>query len=71
MHGLQKENMIDCVLNLRARVRSSLKAANECAVNEKSKSKKYYDLKARVVELEDDDLVFVLLPLIGKPLQAR
>ena len=43
----------------------------QCAVNEKSKSKKYYDLKVRVVEFEDGDLVLMLLPLIGKPLQAR
>ena len=48
-----------------------MKAANDCAVNEKSKSKKYYVLKERVVESEAGDLVFVLLPLFGKALQAR
>jgi len=53
------------------RVRGSLQAANACAVNEKLKSKQYYDLKSRVVEFEEGDLVLVLLPLIGKQLQAR
>jgi len=71
VHDLKKQNLIDFVLNLRERVRDSLKAVNECAVNEKAKSTKYYDLKTRVVEFEEGDLVLVLLPLIGKPLQAR
>ena len=71
VNDLNKQNLIDFVLNLRERVRDSLKAANASAVNEKLKSKQYYDLKTRVVEFEKGDLVLVLLPLIGKPLLAR
>jgi len=71
VNDLKKQNSIDFVLNLRKRVRGSLQTASACAVNEKLESKQYYDLKSRVVEFEEGDLVLVLLPLIGKPLQAR
>src|SRR6218665_1302673 len=64
VNDLKKQNFIDFVLNLRERVHGSLQAANACAVNEKLKSKQYYDLKSRVVEFEEGDLELVLLPLI-------
>lgn len=50
VHGFKKQNSIYLVFNLRDRMRDSLKAVNECAVIEKKKSKKYYDLKTRVIE---------------------
>src|SRR6218665_2975495 len=71
VNDLKKQNLIDFVLNLHERIRDSLKAANVCAVYEKLKSKQYCDLKTCVVEFEEKGLVLVLLPLLGKPLQAR
>src|ERR1043165_5306317 len=49
----------------------SVRLANENAVVAKSKSKEWCDRCAKVVDFEVGQQVLLLLPLIGKPLEAK
>ena len=48
-----------------------MKIVNENDNVLKSKSKQWYDRRAKKVVFQTGDKVLLLLPLIGKPLQAR
>ena len=67
----KSQNIIDFVLNLRERIRTSLDLANKMEEKGKAISKSFYDKKAREVSYEVGEQVLLLLPLIGKPLQAK
>src|ERR1043165_4657999 len=71
LSGVEKTNLVDFVLKLRERIRVSVRLANENAVVAKSKSKEWYDRCAKVVDFEVGQQVLLLLPLIGKPLEAK
>jgi hypothetical protein len=64
-------NLIEFVLDLRERMRVAMKLANDNALVAQSKSKEWYDKHAKAVSFEVGDQVLLLLPLIGKPLQAK
>ena len=64
-------NVIDYVLQLRDRKRSSLENVNAHEEVVKKRSKVLYDRNTKPVSYKEGELVFVLLPLIGKPLQAK
>ena len=68
--ALKKVNLIDFVLDLREKIKVSLQIVNENELMMKSKSKEWYDVNAKSVKFEKGDQV-LLLPLIGKPLQAK
>ena len=68
---LKKTNLIDFVLDLREKIKVSLQIANDNELVHKSKSKEWYDLHAKSVTFEKGEQVLLLLPLIGKPLQAK
>src|SRR6218665_3861793 len=64
-------NVIEYILFLRNRIRTSLEIVNDLDDKVKKKSKVWYDRKAREVSYDVDDQVLLLLPLVGKPLQAK
>ena len=67
----RSQNVIDYVLQLRERIRSSLDIVNENDQVTKKRSKFWYDRNAKAVSYKEGVLVLVLLPLIGKPFQAQ
>jgi transposase InsO family protein len=67
----KSQNIIDFVLDLREKIRTSLALANEMEEKGKGISKSFYDKKAREISYEVGEQVLLLLPLIGKPLQAK
>ena len=69
--NLKSTNVIDFVLNLREKIKISLATANEIESNAKKKSKIYYDRKSQQDSFNVGNQVLLLLPLRGKPLQAR
>jgi serine protease inhibitor ecotin len=71
LSGVEKTNLVDFVLELRERIRVSVRLGNENAVVAKSKSKEWYDRCAKVVDFEVGQQVLLFLPLIGKPLEAK
>jgi len=71
VQNLKSANVIDFVLNLRKKIKISLVTANEIESNAKKKSKIYYDRKSQQDSFDVGDQVLLLLPLRGKPLQAR
>jgi len=71
MNEVSGVNLIDFVLNLRERMTTAMKIANENAVVAQSKSKQWYDRHTKDVSFNVGDPVLLLLPLIGKPLQAK
>lgn len=68
---MSKSNLIDFVLDLRERIRHSVHMVNDNELIAKAKSKAWYDKHARNVMFQEGDKVLLLLPLIGKPLQAK
>src|SRR6218665_1755611 len=64
-------NIIDVVLSLRDRIRTSVEIANEMEEKSKKKGNCWYDKKARDVNYEVGEQVLLLLSLIGKLLQAK
>lgn len=68
---VKSANAIDFILNLRYRIRISLEVVNEMEEKVKKKSKVWYDRKAREVSCDVGDQFLLLLPLVGKPLQAK
>jgi len=64
-------NVIEYILSLRDRIRNSLEIVNDLEEKVKKKSKVWYDRKAREVSYDVGDQVLLLLPLVGKPLQAK
>jgi hypothetical protein len=70
---LQKANpnVITYMLDLREKLRNSQSIALECAQQAKTKSKTWYDKKARQRSFEPGQLVLVCLPIRGRPLEAK
>jgi len=69
--SVRSQNVIDYVLQLRERICSSLDIVNENEQIAKKRSKFWYDRNTKAVSYKEGVLVLVLLPLIGKPLQAK
>lgn len=73
LNGVQTTNLIDFVLNLRERICSSVLLANETSLAAQSKSIRNGTIDhrcAKTVAFETGQQVLLLLPLLGKPLQA-
>jgi len=68
---VKSTNTIDFVLSLKDRTRTFVEIANDMEEKAKSKNKFWYDRKSRDVLYEVGEQVFLLLPLIGKPLQSK
>src|SRR6218665_454404 len=64
-------NVIEYILSIRDRIPNSLEIFNDLEDKVKRKSKVWYDRKAREVSYDVGDQVLLLLPLVGKPLQAK
>src|SRR6218665_2701822 len=66
-------NVIDYVLQRRCndRIRSFFEIVNAHEEVVKKRSKVLYDRNTKPVSYKEGELVLVLLPLIGKPLQAK
>ena len=64
------KSVVAFVLDMRQRLRLAIEQANVHAVNEKSKSKKWYDKKARDRSFQPGDEILALLPLQNS-LQAK
>jgi hypothetical protein len=58
-------------MELRERISTSVRLANDNALVAQSKSKQWYDKCAKDVAFEIGQQVLLLLPLIGKPLEAK
>src|ERR1043165_2030263 len=71
VNDLKKVNLIDFVSDLREKIKTSLEIVNENELMMKGKSKEWYDLHAKSVKFEKGEQVLLLLPLVGKPLQAK
>ena len=69
--GGAKQNVVEFILSTRERLRHAIDAATEHAANERSKAKRWYDRKACQREFEPGNKVLILLPVLGKPLQAK
>lgn len=67
--NLRSTNLIDFVLDFRDKIRISLEMANEIEDKAKKKSKFYYDARQQDSFNAGDQVL--LLPLTGKPLQAK
>ena len=65
---VRSKTVIDYVLHLRDRIRSSLEIVNANEEIAKKRSKVLYDRNTKPVSYKEGELVLVLLPLIGKPL---
>jgi len=65
------KSVIQFVLDMRERLRTAIQQANEHATQQKSKSKKWFDRKARDRSFEVNQEILALLPLPGNPLQAK
>src|SRR6218665_4000891 len=68
---VRSQNVNDYVLQLRERIRSSLEVVNANEEIVKKRFKFWYDRNTKPVSYKEGALVLVLLPLIGKPLQAK
>lgn len=68
---IQGVNLIEFVLELRERIRVALQLANENAAVAQCKSKLWYDKHSQNVVFDEGEQVLLLLPLVGKPLQAK
>jgi len=66
-----KRNVIEFILNTHERLRHALDVANTQATQERSKAKVWYDRRARLRTFQPGDKVFVLMPMLGKPLHAK
>ena len=70
---VRPQNVIGYILQLRKRIRSSIEIANANEEIAKKRSKVWYDRNTKPVSYKEGELVLVLvlLPIIGKPLQAK
>jgi len=65
------KSVVQFVLDMRERLRSSITHAQQHAEEQKNKSKVWYDKKARSRSFEPGQEILALLPLPGNPLQAK
>jgi hypothetical protein len=66
-----KPNVIQYMLDLREKLKTGQSIALKCAEEAKTKSKTWYDKKARHRSFEPGQLVLVCLPIRGRPLEAK
>lgn len=66
-----KQSVLQYMLDLRERIAKCHELATQTAENARSTAKSWYDRKARTREFDTGDLVLVLLPVSGKPFQAK
>ena len=66
-----KQNVVEFILNTRERLRHALDLASTHAAQQRSKTKAWYDRRARLRTLRPGDKVLVLMPMSGKPLYAK
>lgn len=71
VHDVSGTHLIDFVLQLREILRVSTDLVDANAMVAQSISISWYDKHAKMVTSEEGELVLLLLPLIGKPLQAK
>ena len=65
------KSVVEFVLDMRDRLRSSISHAQQHAEKQNIKSKVWYDKKARSRSFEPGQEILALLPLPGNPLQAK
>ena len=66
-----KQSVVSFLLDTRERMRVSRELANEEAISARSKSKVWYDKKARLRTFEPGQMVLAFLPRSGQPLEAK
>ena len=66
-----KKSVVEFVLDMRERLRSTIDQAENFAQEQKQKSKTWYDKKARARSFEPGHEILAFLPLPGNPLQAK
>ena len=66
-----KQSVLQYMLDLRERIAKCHELATQTAENARSTAKSWYDRKARTRQFDTGDLVLVLLPVSGKPFQAK
>ena len=71
VNKVRSQNVIDYVLQLKERIHSSIDIVNENEEIAKKRSKFWYDRNTKPASYKEGELILVLLPLIGKPLQAK
>ena len=69
--GGAKQNVVEYILNTRERLRHALNTAHEYTSHDRAKSKRWYDRRAYLRTFEPGDKVLILLPIPGKPLEAK
>jgi len=66
-----KQNVVEFMLNTREQLRSAVEQANDVAAQQRTKAKTWYDKRAVTRTFTPGEKVIVLLPVPGKPLQAK
>ena len=66
-----KQNVVEFILNTREHLRHAVEAASEHAAQQRSQAKTWYDKRAVTRTFTPGEKVLVLLPVPGKPLQAK
>ena len=66
-----KRSVLQYMLDMRDRIAKCTELATSVAEQSKSASKTWYDHKARSRHFDEGDLILVLLPITGKPLQCK
>ena len=69
--GRAKQSVIKYMLDMRERIAKCSDIAMQIAENARSTAKTWYDRNARSRHFDEGDLVLVLLPVTGKPLQCK
>jgi RNase H-like domain found in reverse transcriptase/Reverse transcriptase (RNA-dependent DNA polymerase)/Integrase zinc binding domain/Integrase core domain/SCAN domain len=66
-----KKSVVEFMLEIRERLRSSLELATIHAREQRTKAKVWYDRKARLQVFKPGDKVLMLLPIPGSPLELK
>jgi len=66
-----KRSVLQYMLDMRERIAKCTELATSIAEQAKTTSKTWYDRKTRSRKFDEGDLVLVLLPVTGKPLQCK
>lgn len=66
-----KKSVVEFILDVRDKIKTSLNVANAYAMVQRDKAKTWYDRRARMRKFEIGDKVLVLLPIYDKPLEAK
>ena len=69
--GGEKQNVVEFILSTRERLWDAIDNASEHASQDRTKAKRWCNQQACQREFEPGDKVLVLLPIQGKPLEAK